>query len=379
MPPTNLAKSDASTGARAIVNPRVFISYAHKDYEVALKIRDYLTALGVQVLWDRAFLAGTGFPEQIKAQIAYSHVFMPIITTASSERGWVHQEIGFAMALNVPVMPVALEKPPQAMISQLHAILLRVRDDVEHLSQHLPVDAIWSLIERAEVPRNALYACAEEAEDRAVMFEQYAREVRHLIGTGDAEVRQSSAMSSFHIPCHHIRHRDWGNRYNSNDPRSRHHYRVQRSERLGLEWHARRSGARLVICPEDIEKPSHGVALEPQPLRTRYQTLIDFLTAPPTGEGKTFEVKWAESKPLGENVTIVGDWFMATSVMGTRETGYRQTIFTRHTPTILERIEQFDSEFESTRCFPGTCGSTRENAIAYLEDKIKATEIRVVG
>jgi hypothetical protein len=60
---------------------------------------------------------------------------------------------------------------------------------------------------------------------------------------------------------------------------------------------------------------------------------------------------------------------MATSLIGTRATGYRQTIFTRHAPT-GEQIKLFDREFDDTEKFPGH-GSSRQNAIAHLCKEVK--------
>ena len=47
------------------------------------------------------------------------------------------------------------------------------------------------------------------------------------------------------------------------------------------------------------------------------------------------------------SLTIVGDWFVAESVSAEIGRGYRQTIFTRHAPTINTRIELFDEEFDA--------------------------------
>ncbi len=85
MPPSTVRQDVSDPGS--IKGMRVFISYAHEDYDKALKIKTHLDKMGVHVLWDRGFLLGSGFHEQIKTQIAYSHIFMPIITTESSQRG----------------------------------------------------------------------------------------------------------------------------------------------------------------------------------------------------------------------------------------------------------------------------------------------------
>ena len=121
-------------------------------------------------LWDRSFALGSGFHEQIKTQIAYAHVFIPIITPSSSARGWVHQEIGYAIAMNVPVLPVALKELPDAMIGPLHAVMLRNQDDINRLGEHLKADALSLLVDQHDDPTLALHICADESEDRAAMF-----------------------------------------------------------------------------------------------------------------------------------------------------------------------------------------------------------------
>jgi hypothetical protein len=173
-------------------------------------------------------------------------------------------------------------------------------------------------------------------------------------------VLQSSALSSLHIPAETLRHQVWTDRYNLDDQKGPHHRRLQLRERLALQWHACRSGARLIICPEVMAE----TGLRPLAAMTGFQTLADFLEKAPD----TIALRHGALKPHGENVTIVGDWFMATSLIGTRAAGYRQTIFTRHAPTIGEQIRLFNREFDDTKEFPGQ-GSSRQNAIAYLSNE----------
>ena len=236
IPPTGC---ESGPGVQSIKDMRVFLSYAHEDYETALKIRNYLYGLGAHVLWDRSFALGSGFHEQIKTQIAYAHVFMPISPPPSSARGWVHQEIGYAMAMNVPVLPVALKELPDAMIGPLHAVMLRDADDINRLGEHLKADALSLLVDQYDDPTLALHVCADWPEDRAAMFYRYASEVRRLIGERHAMVLQSSALSSFHTPAETLRHQVWTDRYNLDDQKGLHYRRLQRRERLALQWDAR--------------------------------------------------------------------------------------------------------------------------------------------
>ncbi len=82
---------------------RVFISYSHQDAVLAEKIVKAIIANGMTPMWDKNFQFGFGFHQMIKTFISHSHVFLPIITESSNSRGWVHQEIGYAVALNIPV------------------------------------------------------------------------------------------------------------------------------------------------------------------------------------------------------------------------------------------------------------------------------------
>jgi hypothetical protein len=121
-------------------NYRVFISYSHEDRQMVEKVVQVLKQNGLTVLWDENFAFGHGFHEQIKNFISHAHVFMPIITRTSSQRGWVHQEIGYAMALNVPVLPVTKDQLPGEMLQQLHAVSLS--DDLVFLYPALLVSGV---------------------------------------------------------------------------------------------------------------------------------------------------------------------------------------------------------------------------------------------
>ena len=83
---------------------RVFISYSHDDLPLVRTLTGILKSFA-EPMWDENFLYGHGFHDQIRMFIAHSHVFLPVITESSSRRGWVHQEIGYAMGMRVPIIP----------------------------------------------------------------------------------------------------------------------------------------------------------------------------------------------------------------------------------------------------------------------------------
>lgn len=324
---------------------RVFLSYSHQDLKIVKAIDAVLKRNWLSPMWDEYFLYGQGFHEQIKNFIAHAHVFLPILTQAASHRNWVHQEIGYAMALNVPVLPIAIGEIPGEMIQNLHAIrIAQSRGDSQRgtlspaalgrLGKLLTVETMQRLIERNPNPRSALFACADFPEARASMIASYCEDVRAL-GTAGL-VRQKGALSSFHIPIETINHKVWRERYGRIE-RSDEHCRLQRFERLALTWHAEKSGCKLIIDPF-LSYDRYGRSAR----RVRLECLQRFLRQMPDGK---CEVAIRRNMGHGTSNTYVGDWFAAESVLAVVGKGYFQTIFTRHAASLREKIANFDSEF----------------------------------
>ncbi|HWI64825.1 MAG TPA: toll/interleukin-1 receptor domain-containing protein [Symbiobacteriaceae bacterium] len=311
---------------------RVFISYSHKDLELVQRVVNALEENGLTPIWDRNFAFGYGFHEQIQTFISHAHVFMPVITRGSSKRGWVHQEIGYATALNIPVLPATHDALPGEMIQRIHA--LHLSEDPAELRQQLSLDVFDNLVNRYREPSFALFQSADLAEERAMMMVRYATDVLDLGAFGC--VRQKGGLSSFHIPDQVITDPIWKLRYGTG-PRSEFHCRCQRNERITLEKHARTAGCRLIINPaisEQFDRTSQLV---------RLQTLAKFLAAYPD---EKVQVAITQGMPQQYSLTIVGDWFAAESASASLTQGYRQTIFTRHAPSMRSRIDLFESEFQ---------------------------------
>lgn len=152
---------------------RVFIAYSHKDHELVEKIVAVLEEdFGLNPVWDRHIHPGMPFTDAIREMIASAHLFIPLLTENSKERPWVHQETGYAMALNVPVLPIATAGClPEELAAQLQAIEIT---DAEDLRQQLQeVD-----FERIIFPsRTRLQNISQEAfwpEERTELLARYA-------------------------------------------------------------------------------------------------------------------------------------------------------------------------------------------------------------
>lgn len=223
---------------------RVFVSYSHVDRKQIERIVDILKNNGLIPMWDENFLYGGRFHDQIKNYIAHSHVFMPFITNESSQRGWVHQEIGYAMAQNIPILPVTFDRIPGEMLQHLHAIPYSENQEV--LGKRLNRTVIEKLVNSARSNSKPLYFSAAFPEDRTEMMIEYATMVLDLGYYG--VVRQKGGLSSFHIPDKPISLDAWHKRYGKQYRESR--CRMQREERQVLGKHAKEMGARLIVNPD---------------------------------------------------------------------------------------------------------------------------------
>jgi hypothetical protein len=311
---------------------RIFISYSRQDKELVKKLVSVIKNDEISVLWDENLMAGTGFHEQIKDYISHAHIFMPILTRESSNRGWVHQEIGYAMALNIPVFPLTTEEiEPGGMLQMIQAV--KISEDESILREQLNQFKFRTLLKNtSQVP---LYQCASLPEERTKMMATFANNIAFTGNYG--LVRQKGGLSSFHIPSECVRRKVWHDRYYP-ETKSEYHKSLQRSERLALQNHAQEKGCRLIITAEYAILNRHFLAA-----KTRIISLLEFLENSSLPE---CIVAIQKEKTDKQSLTIVGDWFMAESVSFKDGDGYMNTFFTHNASEIKRRIEDFDCELD---------------------------------
>ena len=311
---------------------RVFVSYSHEDQSTFEDLRKVLEAHGLCVLSDCDIGAGTPFTDAIRGLISHAHLFMPLITRSAKKKPWVHQGTGFAMARDIPILPIVLEdaKMPTEMIAQLQAI--KVKSDLSDLLPRLRKTELESLIFPRPGPPAQMVMIAESPEDRSRLFADCANRVRHLGHAG--RLRQRGALSSFCIPDADIHHKVWKER-EGKEGRSDYYRLLQRRERQALEWHATQAGCRLII--DSGTGPKYRT---PKEVLVRLRTLLKFLRSPKCQA----EIVLSPLAKEG-NLTLVGDWFVAESQIP-RTYGYRQTVFNWHAPTVTRSAREFDNLFD---------------------------------
>ncbi len=312
---------------------RVFLSYSHKDRELAKKMARHLEGIGCCAVWDEKVRPGDRFSETLRHGIAHAHVFLPILTANAVKRPWVHQETGYAMGLEVPVLPVAIGRIPGEMIRELHA--LTVRPDLRDLKPEVLAAAVEHLLGCARPESEATFRCAALPEMRAELLACYTREALEHGASGP--LRQSGALTSFNLPNRPVHHEAWRLR-DAPLRRGELLYKLLRDERQVLETYARKNGCDLIIDPSVPMGP-----YRPRARRLRLATLLEFLR-----DDSVANLRIAvRRRKLPGNLTIVGDWFAAESITPRPGKGYFQTIFTWHAPSVLETLRRFDEELQS--------------------------------
>ncbi len=310
---------------------RIFISYARDDDELATRIIEILKKLSLKPMRDRDLTAGTPFTSKIREMISRAHIFMPILTPTSVQRAWVHQEIGYATALNIPFLPIAFGNAlPNAMMGDIHAI--QADFDLSGLEESLRKFDFDQLVLPPPTKPFANIEIVETPFERTQMIVKGAQWAADLGEYG--MVRQQGWIGSFSIPSVTIDDPIWTKR-EGNSPRSTEYRALQREERNILERHGRMRGCRLIL---NFQMPARGVYKDSQ---THRRTIFrDFLIGMPDN---TVEIALSYRLDV-ENLLILGDHYcMDSRIYST--SGYSHAAFFAHPPTVLRKIQQFDRIF----------------------------------
>jgi hypothetical protein len=340
---------------------RIFISYSSKDKDQKDILSKVLEDNGLCPVSNSEFSIGHGFLDQIKKFIAHSYVFMPVISKSSNKSGWVHEEIGLAIAHNIPVLPIVIEQNslPTDMIQEFQAIFsdLKTTDnellnkEINKLKNRITWQEIDKLIKMSERgPRRPIYECAYLHLERTLMLVEYASDTANFFSEQPKLFRQSGGLSSFHIPDSSPDSEEFKLRYLGSNQRVDTLNQNLREERIIFEEFAREWGFRIIINLDLKFEESKENALIIR--KSRLNTLLKFfqgLPRSPERSGGRFEVVIDENLNKHRNIIIVGDLFMAESLAGYQGQGLKQTMYTRHATTIKKQIELFDTRFDELK------------------------------
>ena len=351
---------------------RVFVSYPHEKaaQDFVKRLRQHLVEhLGLNFVYDAQITVGNPFHEEIRAMISTAHLFIPVITPEAATRPWVNQEIGYALGLGVPMIPIAIGDLPSGMAEAVQAVVLE--DAGADLTDVLSRADVEVQIRTAQRKMMASHKCLIGLYARTAQLVKKADELalRH----GFQKVRQRSAFGSLSIPDAPARAAVWDVRERAQrrglDVRER-----LREERQTMEAHAREAGCSLIIDPFVATEKTigdHGkkeAAIVPKHEREgmilRLNLLKEFLESIPDDK-----VRIAVTKGQIEgSLVLLGDWFAVEAVVPQYAGGYRHSTYTEHGPTVLRIMEQFDSELSYHLQAQGvTPEDSRTHALAQIE------------
>lgn len=364
---------------------RIFISYSSKDKDQKDILTKVLENNGLCPVSNSEFSLGHGFLDQIKKFIAHSYVFMPVISKSSNKSGWVHEEIGLAIAHNIPVLPIVIEQKslPTDMIQEFQAIFsdLKATNDellnkeIYKITNRLTWQEIDKLIKMSERgPRRPIYECAYLHLERTIMLVEYASDIANFFSEQPKLFRQSGGLSSFHIPDSSPDSEEFKLRYLGSNERVDTLNQNLREERIIFEEFAREWGFRIIINLDLRFEESKENALIIR--KSRLNTLQKFfrgLPQSPEKSGCRFEVIIDENLNKHRNIIIVGDLFMAESLAGYQGQGLKQTMYTRHAATIKKQIELFDTRFDELKN-KQSADTSIEHAMGEIEKRLEVIE-----
>lgn len=326
---------------------RIFIAYSldddfDKDRGTVLGIINHFRKIkGLKVFWDGVLPPGKEFGERLKDFIAYSHVIVPIISEKSLISGWVHQEVGYAVAMNIPVLPIALENlSPVGLIDNLQAIYW---NESQNKKKIFSINLFHELIDEHD-NKNAPFTFTREREERDAKIIQYTSLVGKLGKRNYGYLRNIGALSFCAIPDEIETAEVWQSFYGNATNHKR--IRLGREERQELEIHALGAGFSLIINPEIIYDKEYGIGK-----LSRLRSLLNFLKnvqatndkRNPNSRIKAL-IAFDSRLSMREHLTIIGDYFYAETLSAQARAGLRNTLFTRNAHVVKNKMEEFDEK-----------------------------------
>ena len=133
----------------------VFVGHSddNEDRHLAESVAAILAENGLEPMLECEVILGIGPLDQAKEAIRQVDIYMPLITEQSTRRPWLDQSIGYATALNVPVLPVAFGMLFNGLAQRM-AILEADRKNLGSLKKRLTREKIEAYIRsRLEVPQ----------------------------------------------------------------------------------------------------------------------------------------------------------------------------------------------------------------------------------
>lgn len=104
---------------------RAFISHLAVDSHFATRIRDVLKPYNIEgFVAHKDIQPAESWTDEIKKALNTMDFFISIHTKDFSKSAFAQQEVGFAVARNVPIIPIKFAENPKGLIDKIQAILV---------------------------------------------------------------------------------------------------------------------------------------------------------------------------------------------------------------------------------------------------------------
>jgi hypothetical protein len=336
---------------------RAFVIYNHIDHEAAQRLADWIKKRGwLADSYENAY-PGTVIKPELLSRMESSQIVIALWPNDPEHRTWVSQEIGYVLALNIPLLTITSNGPPGGLITDINA--LQVSNGWSNLEERLDNVAWKELIDSPNRDLNRVVATlVRSGLDRVKLLIRYGEDAQRLERRGP--LRQSGSFSSMCIPNKPPYDAIWRDYAGTVHPDADYH-ELKRMERQVLERQARKAGCKLILDVRATHENSIG-------RRTRLKVLAEFLESPLNDE--TIQAI-TRTRLQESSLTIFGESWVSESFLRSHDGYYRDAIFTWHPVIVKHRIAEFDEMF-SYLCNQRDIAPerSRERALGDIKDEL---------
>ena len=335
---------------------RVFISYSRRhDKVIAGLLAHALKEQCFDVYYDRRLFAGLNIVKQISQYIADSHAVILLLSKNSVDSAWVNQEIGFARALNKPIIPIQVdsgELQPVGMLREINPLEFNITDwfnsaiSIKHLASN-----IYETVDKKDNPPSVIKTKEKRTQKIIDEFNNLNKLLDNMKCNDKCQevkfkLYKRTSVSIFSIE---------GPLKEQYDPKYWDLLRKQREVIENFIKHDAVEEVRLHLCPG-----------ERQYEKQRFQNLINFLKANKDNE----KIKIKLEKHSQTNVIAVYNHFVFEGLRPRSENEYIYTLLWPYPSSMIKKYFS-PSWLSNNDCNWKSLSDKYEEIIGHLESYCK--------
>ena len=331
---------------------RVFLSHSSHDIVLARLIVHILEERGIVCFHsERDIRVGEEFDSKLVHQIHQSALVLVVWSAHAAASCWVNQEIGIALAKQVPVWPMVVDQTTLqgAVFRRQGSDLSKHADPYQEITRL--ADEITKGFPREQFqPRVDQYLLGKEPRTKHLIA--LLAQVNNARPEGYI-LRIAAAFSSFGVSAD----ADYRvARYHSHE-----YHELLIQEREEVCRMARWAAVKVILWPERVYDEAF--------MRIRFRNLLHYLESNHDDQHVQFVLgrHWGDNRHILDRNALV----MGVKSPGSTRPGYDLTTVTYHGPTVTVAINEFDARFQDLwdqhlRDSAGIPGESHEKVRAYV-------------